>query len=141
MMLQFQEYSMAWLVYVLAIIGLLIVTWRLFRAVPSVYIRRIILVTVAVLFVTPVIGESSYWAPAWIVGALEFLFSGLEGIMRILNILFTVWCVAIVLYSVLHLAFFRRKKGDAATAADKNKASSTAKKTPRRMANRRVTPS
>jgi hypothetical protein len=133
-MLQFQEYSMAWLVYVLAIIGLLIVTWRLFRAVPSAYIRRMIIITVAVLFITPVISESSYWAPAWIVAALEFLFSGVDGMMGILNILLSVWCVAIVLYSAVHIAFFRKNKAHAPKKA-------AIHKTPRRMANKRVTPS
>lgn len=141
-MVQFQEYSTAWVIYLLAIIGLLLVTWRLFRGVPSSYIRRMIIVTVAVLFITPVLNESTYWAPAWIVAILEILFTGIDGTMHIVNIVLSVWCVAIAVYSLIHVIFFRKKKGVAGDntqatkpASEKHQgAPANTKKTPRRMA-------
>jgi hypothetical protein len=123
-MLEFQEYASGWLVYLLSVMGLLIVTWRLFRAIPWVYPRRIIFLTVLVLFVTPVLGDNGYWSPAWIVGSLEFLFGGLDSVLPILRIMLLIWLIIILLYTVIQLCFFSRGKKAAPT--------------PRRIINRRV---
>jgi hypothetical protein len=109
-MLEFQEYASGWLVYLLSVMGLLIVTWRLFRAMPWVYPRRIIFLTILVLFVTPVLGDNGYWSPAWIVGSLEFLFGGLDSVLPILRIMLIIWLVTILLYTVITFCFFRGKK-------------------------------
>lgn len=129
-MLAFQEYGVAWLVYLLSVIGLLVVSWRLFRGVPSAYLRRVISLTVCVFFVTPVLDETTYWAPAWIVGFLEFLFAGLDGLVPILQILLIVWIVVIVLYTLIKLLFFRGQK-----STPRKKA-----KIPRRVNKKRVSP-
>lgn len=147
-MLQFEEYSTAWLIYFAAIIGLLVVTWRICRPIPWRYLRRVLLVTVAVLFLTPVLSESGYWAPAWIVASLELLFSGVEAVMPIVTIVVKVWGVTLVVYTILHLLFFRGKKEKAEkdprssrrTAQASNHLNS-AKSPPRKNpTNRRVTP-
>jgi hypothetical protein len=109
-MLEFQEYASGWLIYLLSVMGLLIVTWRLFRAIPWVYPRSIIFLTVLVLLVTPILGDNGYWSPAWIVGSLEFLFGGLDSVLPVLRIMLIVWLSTILLYTVIKLLFFRGKK-------------------------------
>lgn len=109
-MLQFEEYSAVWLIYFAAIVGLLVVTWRICSPIPWRYIRRVLFVTAAVLFFMPVLNDSGYWAPAWIVASLELLFYGLEAVMPIVIIVTKVWGVALVIYTILHLLFFRAKK-------------------------------
>jgi hypothetical protein len=109
-MVQFQEYGMAWLVYFLSVIGLLIVTWRLFRSIPWPYFRGIILCTVAALLLTPVLSEQNYWAPAWLVTILELLFGGIEdltGIMPVIKIVLVIWLVLLLVYTLTKLMFFR----------------------------------
>ncbi|MGS2718839.1 hypothetical protein ACVBE9_11740 [Eionea flava] len=109
-MAEFQEYSASWLLYGIAVIGLLAVTWRISQWIRFSYLRGIVLVTAAVLFLTPVVAENSYWAPAWIVAVLELLFSDLETILPILRMLLIVWLVALISYTVIKLVFLRKPK-------------------------------
>jgi hypothetical protein len=137
-MVEFQEYSSAWLVYFAAVMGLLIVTWRLFRGISWGYPRKLIFITVAVLFLTPVLDGANYWAPAWIVASLEFLFSSdLEKVVPILRIMFIIWCVAAISFTLIMLIFFRGKKKNVSSKAS---ATSNNKKTPRRENHHRVAP-
>lgn len=107
-MAEFQEYSSTWLIYGIAVIGLLAVTWRISRFIAFSYLRGILLVTAAVFFLTPVLAENSYWAPAWIVAVLELLFSGLDSILPILRMLLIVWLVALISYTIIKLVFLRK---------------------------------
>ena len=109
-MAEFQEYSTAWLVYGLAVIGLLAVTWRISRFIPWSYLRGVMITTAAALFLTPALIESSYWAPAWIVAVLELLFSDLESILPVLRILLIVWLAALIAYTMIKLIFLRKPK-------------------------------
>jgi hypothetical protein len=109
-MAEFQEYSTAWLVYGLAVIGLLAVTWRISRFIPWSYLRGVMITTAAALFLTPALTESSYWAPAWIVAVLELLFSDLESILPVLRILLIVWLAALISYTIIKLIFLRKPK-------------------------------
>ena len=109
-MVQFQEYGIGWLAYILSILGLLMVTWRLFRGVPWSYVRGLILVSVLVFLATPAIGDAEYWAPAWIIGALELLFGGVESAMPSILIIGKIWGVAALIFTVLSVIalLFRR---------------------------------
>jgi hypothetical protein len=109
-MAEFQEYSSAWLAYGLAVIGLLAVTWRISQFFPWPYLRGVMITTVAVLFLTPALAESNYWAPAWIVAVLELLFSDLENILPILRVLLIVWLVSMISFTLIKLLFFRKSK-------------------------------
>jgi hypothetical protein len=109
-MAEFQEYSTSWLVYGLAVIGLLAVTWRISRFVPWSYLRGVMLTTTAVLFLTPALAESHYWAPAWIVAVLELLFSDLDSILPVLRILLIVWLAALIAYTLIKLTILRKPK-------------------------------
>jgi hypothetical protein len=109
-MAEFQEYSSAWLVYGLVVIGLLAVTWRISKFIPWAYLRGVMITTVAVLFLTPALAESNYWAPAWIVAILELLFSDLESILPVLRILLIVWLAALISYTLIKILFFRKPK-------------------------------
>ncbi len=111
-MIQFQEYSIAWAIYFVASLGLVFLAWRLFRGLGWRYLRRVLVLTALVLFLTPAIGESQYWAPAWIIAALQLLFEGVEGAEPAASILFLVWLFCVSVYSVLSLWFsFMRKSG------------------------------
>lgn len=105
-MLQLQEYSLVWAIYYVAIVGLLMVTWRLFKGIPWRYLRRLLWITVLVLLATPAIGQSNYWAPAWIIGILELLFGGVESAEPAGRILLMMWVVCVTSYTVVSLIKF-----------------------------------
>lgn len=132
-MLQLQEYSMGWLVYFLSVFGLLLVTWRLFRGVPWWYLRGLLFVTVATFLVTPAIGAADYWAPVWIIGALEFLFEGQESAMPSIMIVLKVWGVVVVAFTVLSAIslLFRRESRPARKVASMGDTNATQKTPPR----------
>lgn len=109
-MAEFQEYSSSWIVYGLAVIGLLVVTWRISKPIPFSYLRGVMITTVAVLFFTPTLTENNYWAPAWIVAFLELLFNGLDSILPVLRILLIVWLIALVTYTIVKLVFLKKPK-------------------------------
>jgi len=109
-MVEFQEYSSAWLFYSLAVIGLLAVTWRISRFITWSYLRGIMIITVAAFFLTPALADSNYWAPAWIVAVLELLFNDLESILPVLRILLIVWLTALIVYTLIKVLFFRKPK-------------------------------
>ncbi len=102
-MLQFQEYSSAWLIYALAAIGILVVVWRLCRIFPWAFVRRVLLLSITVLVFTPVLSELNYWSRAWIVSILELLFGGLESAQPALMILLKVWLAVMVIFTVFTL--------------------------------------
>lgn len=131
-MLEFQEYSTAWLMYFAAVIGLLLVTWRLLLNLSLRYLRGVLFITVAVFLVTPVLDNTSYWTPAWIMASLEFLFSGIDKVMPVLRIMLIIWCVAIAAYSVVFLLFLRGKKVAVKTSNDVSKNTNKKNKIPRR---------
>lgn len=127
-MLQFGEYTIAWFAYIVAIIGLLVVAYRLFRGIPWRYLRHFIVVTIAAILLTPAIGLEDYWAPAWIIGSLELLFGGLESALPAGRIILIVSFASLLLYTLIHLVFFRGRKasqGDSSEKGSSNSDSST----------------
>jgi len=101
-MLQFGEYTIAWLVYIGAIAGLLVTVHRLFRGLSW---RHFIVVAIAAILLTPAIGLEHYWAPAWIIGSLELLFGGVEAAFPAGRIILIVSFATLLIYTLLHLLF------------------------------------
>lgn len=131
----YNEYTIAWGVYYVAVLGLLLVARRVFHVIPSRYIRRILGLTVMVILVTPAIGEQQYWAPAWVIGILESLFGGFVTAESVAYILVAVWGLVIVLYTVIHILFLRTKKETKINTQTRNK-----KAVNNRASNNRVSP-
>lgn len=131
----YNEYTIAWSIYYVAVLGLLLVTGRMFRGISSRYIRRILWLTIAVILATPAIGEQQYWAPAWVIGILESLFGGFVMAEAVAYLLVVVWGVIIVLYTVIHIIFLRGKKESKESNRTRN-----AKAKNNRAGNNRVAP-
>ena len=108
-MLDLSEYTIPWLIYVAASAGLLLVSWRVFRGVPWRYVRQLLLLTVAVILLTPVMGNENFWAPAWVIAALEAFFGDLELAASVGKIIVIIWGVVIVLYTIISRVFFKRQ--------------------------------
>ncbi len=70
-----QSYLIAWGIYLLSALGLIIVFWRMTHSIPSKDITKILRLMVVVLLFTPVdIGlEHKWFAPAYMVGAYEWI--------------------------------------------------------------------
>lgn len=70
-----QSYLMAWGVYLLSAIGLIIVFWRMTRPIPYKDVAKVLRLVVIVLLLTPVdIGPEAKWfAPAYLVGGYEWV--------------------------------------------------------------------
>lgn len=73
-------YVMAWLVYLLAATGIILVSWRITRGMTLRRTRRTIRALIAVVLLTPInIGQQSSWlAPAYLVGAYDFVLGDVQ---------------------------------------------------------------
>lgn len=123
-MAQFGEYTIAWLAYLVSVIGLLVVAWRVFRGIPWCYVRRVLWLTVAVLLLTPAIGtelvatdsasSQNYWAPAWLIGSLEALFGGVDTAIPVAQMVGIVLLVVLAVYTVFSVIMLlvRIRKGE-----------------------------
>lgn len=132
---QLGEYTIAWLVYLAAVLGLLIVCWRLFRGIGWRYVRRVLWLTCAVLLLTPAIGAKDYWAPAWIMGSLEALFGGLDIAIPIATMMGTVLGVVLGLYTVFSIiARIRGGSPSGQQPTPKSHSTRNRKRTPPRVA-------
>jgi len=113
-MFTFEEYLTGWLVYMGLIIGVLAVFWWLTRFIKWVSVKHSLrLIVSAILLVpVPVPDTANFWAPAWIVGALELIFSGLENFIPIGQRLLVAVAMALVIYALLTLlwVFIKRRK-------------------------------
>lgn len=67
-------YVFAWLVYLLAALGIILVSWRMTRGLKLRRTRRTLRAVIAVILLTPInIGQHSSWlAPAYLVAAYDF---------------------------------------------------------------------
>ena len=68
-------YLFAWLVYLLAAFGIILATWCMTRGMKLRRTRRTLRAIIAVILLTPInIGQHSSWlAPAYLVGAYDFV--------------------------------------------------------------------
>lgn len=140
-MLQFQEYNIAWMIYFAASIGLVVLAWQLFRFIAWRYLRGLLILTTMVLFLTPAIGDSQYWAPAWIIASLQLLFEGVEGAEPAARILLFVWAFCFIAYTLfkLSLLFFGSGKQNSRQDSARKAIKTTVKK-PSGNRNRRIPP-
>lgn len=117
-MFTFEEYVIGWLVYMGLIVGVLAIFWWLTRPIPWLYLKQVLRLIVSAILLVPVsVPETTnLWAPAWIVGALELIFGGLDGFMPIGQVLLIAISVALVVYGLLITIklFVTRKKQEPA---------------------------
>ncbi len=113
-MFSIEEYIIGWAVYLVAVIGLLAVFWRMTRSIPWLYFKQSLRLVVAALLLLPATIEAmpTYWAPAWVKGLLHLIFSGVEGFWPVgrsllIGVLFTL-VVYLVLLIVTH--FYQQKR-------------------------------
>jgi len=113
-MFTIEDYITGWFIYMGLIIGVLAVFWWLTRSIPWLHFKQVLRLLVSAILLAPVsVPETaSLWAPAWIVGALELIFGGVEGFMPIGKVLLTAIAVALAVYIPLAVivAVIRRKK-------------------------------
>jgi len=113
-MFTFEEYLTGWLIYMGLIIGVLAIFWWLTRAIPWLHFKQVLRLIVSAILLAPVAvpETTSLWAPAWIVGALELIFGGVEGFMPIGIVLLTAVGFALAVYVPLAIAIavIKRKK-------------------------------
>ena len=139
-MIQLQEYSIAWLIYLVASLGLVVLAWRLFRIISWRYLRRVLVLTALVVFLTPAIGDNQYWAPAWIIASLQLLFEGVEGAEPAARILLLVWLFCFCVYSIISLWFLLTGKRSPETTQPKTAKAKTPARTPKGDRNNRIPP-
>ncbi len=77
-------YPIAWAVYLVSSLGLMLVFWRVTAALPNGDFKKILHgFAVAVLFTPVDMGTSSHWfAPAWLVGSYEWLLGNIDVAVR-----------------------------------------------------------
>lgn len=114
-MFTFEEYLTGWLIYMGLIVGVLGVFWWLTRRIPWLYFKQILRLVVSAILLVPVrVPETAdLWAPAWIVGALELIFSGVDAFMPIAQALLIAIGIALAVYALLvlfKLFIFRKKQ-------------------------------
>lgn len=141
-MVQFQEYNIAWAIYVIASLGLIALAWQLFRCIAWRYVRGVLLLTALALFLTPAIGDSQYWAPAWIIASLQLLFEGVEGAEPAARILLFVWLFCFIVYTLFKIIlFFMRSGKQSSKGVPKgSKPAKAVVKKPKGNRNRRIPP-
>jgi|GEM_PF-756046 len=108
-----EQYVIGWSVYLLAVIGLLAVFWRMTRIIRWFYPRQVLRLIAAAFLLTPYsINEASeYLAPAWLMAGLEMVFSGLDGFERAGRPTITAALIALIVYLVMAVGVYvyRRK--------------------------------
>lgn len=80
------EYFLSWAVYLLGMLGVLVVAWRISRVWPSwLKVPLRVLLTAILLAPLSVGNQAVFQAPAWIVGPFEWLVHGKEAGMQAVN--------------------------------------------------------
>ncbi|MFK8018268.1 MAG: hypothetical protein AB8B86_00725 [Pseudomonadales bacterium] len=116
------DYLVMWAVYLLGVVGLLIVAWRLTRSWPrwlSLSLRFIL----ACLLLVPAMVESErhQYAPAWVVAPFDWLSKGPEQAAPAINalLLWTLGALAVVLLAkAVHYLWVSSRRKRAAAEAD-----------------------
>lgn len=101
-----QEHIIAWSIYMAVVIGLLGVFWHFTRAISWFYSKQCLRLGAATFLLMPTAASNTsvYWAPAWVVGFLELIFSGLDGFLPIGRLLLMGLLAALLVYLVLVLS-------------------------------------
>lgn len=103
-------YIYAWLVYLLAALGIVWVSWRITRNLKLRRTRRSLRALIAVILFTPInIGQHSTWlAPAYLVGAYDWVLGDYQRAQMAglyLGAAFLLFILLILLESVLRRLF------------------------------------
>jgi len=113
-MFSFQEYISTWLFYVVCVVVLLAVFWRISKGIPWLHVKQCARLAVASLLLVPAIvdGTTLYWSPAWIKGVLTLIFSGQESFLPIGKILLIAVLASFVIYFLLLIAlhFYKQQR-------------------------------
>ncbi len=112
-MFSFEEYVVAWLAYLVCVLGVLSVFWRITRALPWLYCKQSLRLIVASMLLVPAQVEESplFWAPAWVKAMLVFVFSGTDELMSVGKLVLTGTLFALIVYFTLSIImlFFRKR--------------------------------
>ncbi len=98
-------YTLAWIVYLVGALALLIAAWRVTRGFRREW-RHLLLVSAAALLLTPgpmAVGETMMLAPALFVLVLDGLFDTLDSASRAGLIMLGVWLLALVISLIFQL--------------------------------------
>lgn len=113
-MFSFQEYIIGWAVYLITVIGLLFCTWYITRGIPWLYVKQVLRLIAATLFLTPIAidNTTAFYAPAWIKAGLQLVFEGVDGFMPVGHLLLMVLLGVLLVYVLLliGLQLYRRHK-------------------------------
>ncbi|MFT6388212.1 MAG: hypothetical protein ACJAUP_001589 [Cellvibrionaceae bacterium] len=111
-MFSFQQYISAWLFYIVCVVFLLAVFWRISKNIPWLHVKQCARLAVASLFLVPAIveGTTIYWSPAWIKGLLTLIFSGQEGIFPMAKVLLTAVLASFIIYFFILMALYFYKQ-------------------------------
>ncbi len=106
-MLSAQEYLIAWLVYLVGVLGGMVVWWYITRKIPYNYLRNLLrlLVAVVVLVPYPLMEDEQFMAPAFIMSLLEWLFEPEVGFLRAGTVVIVSAFLVIVFYSLIDVAW------------------------------------
>lgn len=104
-MFSFEEYIIAWSVYLVSVIVLLAVFWQLTKRIPWLYVKEPLRLLAASLLLVPALvdGTNTFWAPAWIKGLLHLIFSGPEGFWPIGKLLLIGVLATLIVYLLLSI--------------------------------------
>jgi hypothetical protein len=123
-MFSFEEYIIGWSVYLVAVMGILAVFWRMTRSIPWLHVKQCLRLIVATLFLVPTFVEPQaiqssfhYLSPAWIQGILQLIFSSIEKAIPIGRLLLMSLLGVFIIYLLILIAqYFVRKKVPTAKA-------------------------
>ena len=111
-MFSFSEYLMVWLIYLLCVLGLLAVFWRMTRTISWLYFKQSMRLVFAILLLIPARVEEAplYWSPAWVKAILMVVFSDGEEIWKTVKLLLTGSLLALLVYCVLLIVLSLQSK-------------------------------
>ena len=106
------DYQSAWLLYLIATSGLIIMLWHLSRAWRYDWLNwrwLLLLSAAAVLFVPVGVPDTDALAPAWLVAMFELVFVDDAPVLRLL---LPMLMALLIIFSVTLLFHWRRRRGE-----------------------------
>ncbi len=90
------EYVIAWAIYLLAVVGAQVLSWRIARPLPWADLRLVFQLFIFAILITPARLEptGSYWVPAFMAALMDGLNYGTD---QVLNRLWPIWITLLVL--------------------------------------------
>ena len=105
------DYYLAWLIYLVAVLACQFVVWRITTQISTVELRTIIQIFSFAILITPVRLDpaQNYWVPALTAGLMDGLNEGIDALIERFVPVFVVMIGMLVLSLIWKLA--RRKSG------------------------------